>query len=661
MSTGVNVSYTYKNADGQQVTFKWSESGFQKIKQYLVQKMGYTNEEVVMVAGGMSEEDKERAKNSFLSGKSTVLIGSSSISTGIDLQDNASALFLCSYDWNPTDNEQISGRIHRQGNRFEFIRVVYPMVMNSADPNIFQQLYEKTLRIKNIWDRNDKGNTLDLKDFDVNSLRKGILDDPEDLAKYWYEEQKEKLDKEKIVLNYRLGDLRNGSSYNDTLVKYTPVVKGIIVVLDAYKKSKIRKEIADRLKEKLNEVDDSFDDIEDLEERFSKIAKEKARITKETYDFKNDPDGRYTYLTYDEIGDGDDLLKKVNSVITNSDSQWENISSLEQQDIAYNFLEANFPRFHKGKWNLAVDEDEDSSVTVDFSRAYPTSYANSWKGAYGGMKKLKDKLEQIDITFDEFPQAIELIKEKQTEIDASLRSLETILPQKILEYTAMKQERRIIQPTIQKRVDEFALLNPILHKTVTTFKEDTTQYVEVPMETLPIKPKKKIKEVIEEAVLVEPINEEVEIVSEVDTTDLIDNLKNGLLVRFNFGMKKGKAEVVDIFYEDGEFIGYTAYENSKGEIIVDEENTLTENQVIEIYIEHFDKISEQFYDDEVEEDEGESEQVSVGVQEPAIQSKTEVYKDAIGGYQLLLEIETDEDKIQLYQNIIEGYELLLGN
>lgn len=659
MSTGVNVSYTYKNANGEKVTFKWSESGFQKIKQYLVQKMGYTNEEVVIVAGGMSTEDKERAKNSFLSGKSTVLIGSSSISAGIDLQDNASALFLCSYDWNPTDNEQISGRIHRQGNRFEFIRVVYPMVMNSADPNIFQQLYEKTLRIKNIWDRNDKGNTLDLKDFDVNSLRKGILDDPEDLAKYWFEEQKEKFDKEKILLDYRLGDLSNAEYYNNTLTKYTPVVKGIIVILDAYKKSKNRKEISDRLREKLNEVDDSFDDIEDLEERFSKIAKEKAKIVKETYDFKNDPDGRYTYLTYDEIGDGDDLLKKVNSVITNSDSQWMNIGDLDKQDIYYNFLETNFPRFYRGKWNLAVDEDEDDYVNINFSRnESPMSYANTWKGAYGNMKKLKDKLEQIDITFDEFPQAIELIKEKQVQIDESLRFLDTVLPQKILEYTAMKQERRIIQPTIQKRVDEFALLNPILHKTVTTFKEDTTRYVEVPLETLNIKPKKKIKEIIEEAVLVEPINEEVEIVSEVDTTDLIENLKNGLLVRFNFGMKKGKAEVVDIFYEDGEFIGYTVYEDSKGKIISDEEATLTENQVIDIYIEHFDKISEQFYDDEVEE---EIEQVPVSIKEPAIQSKTEVYKDAIGGYQLLLEIETDEDKIQLYQNIIEGYDLLLGN
>jgi hypothetical protein len=664
MSTGVNVSYTYKNANGESVTFKWSESGFQKIKQYLVQKMGYTNEEVVIVAGGMSNEDKERAKNSFLSGKSTVLIGSSSISTGIDLQDNASALFLCSYDWNPTDNEQISGRIHRQGNRFEQIRIVYPMVMNSADPNIFQQLYEKTLRIKNIWDRNDKGNTLDLKDFDVNSLRKGILDDPEDLAKYWLEENKEVLSRNRNILNFKLEDLRNADFFENVIRKYEPVVKGLIVILDAYRKSKDKQEIKDRLDKKLQEVEDEYEDIEDLDERYAKIGKQKAKIVKETYDFKNDPDGRYRFLTYDELGSQMDILKKSSTMITNADSYWRSkVFSDDKDEIKYNWLFATFPRFYAGKYNLDVPDEEDTVIGINFYlESSLTEIVNKWKGAVVGMKKLQEKLGAIGVNLEDVAETRTQIQEQIEALNEQIESLETTYPQKIVEYTALKQERRIIQPTIQKRVDEFSAYNPMLHKTVTTFKEDTTQYVEVPMETLDIKPKKKIKEVIEEAVLVEPVNEEVEIVSEIDTTDLIENIKNGLLVRFNFGLKKGRAEVVDIFYEDGEFIGYTIYEDSKGKIISEEETTLTENSVIEIYIEHFDKISEQFYDDEVEEEiEQEIQQVPVAIKEPTIQSKSEVYKDAIGGYQLLLEIETDENKIKLYQEIIEGYELILGN
>ena len=102
--------------------------------------MGYDENEVVLISGSTPNIEKERAKNSFLAGKSTILIGSNSISTGIDLQNNASSLFLCDFSWNPTDNEQISGRINRQGNRFANVRIVYPMVENSADPVIFQLL-----------------------------------------------------------------------------------------------------------------------------------------------------------------------------------------------------------------------------------------------------------------------------------------------------------------------------------------------------------------------------------------------------------------------------------------------------------------------------------------------------------------------------------------
>lgn len=643
MNTGVNVSF---KKDGK--TFKWSESGFQKIKQYLIQKMGYSNEEIAIVGGTMSNDDKERAKNSFLSGRSTVLIGSSTISTGVDLQDNASALFLCSFDWNPTDNEQISGRIHRQGNRFEKIRIVYPMVMNSADPNIFQQLYEKTLRIKNIWDRNDKGNTLDLKDFDVSALRKGILDDPEDLAKYWYEEQKDLLDTKKIMLTYRLDDLRNVRYFSDDLKTLTPVMKGVIVVIDAYRKLKNKKEAEDKLKQKLQEVDDKYEDVEDLEDKFIQIAKEKAKISKEAYDIKNDPDGRYKLLTYDEIGDDADLLKKINTTITNSDSAWNTkLEYDDKNDIHYTWLEENFPRFKSGKFNLDVPEEEDTEYTVRFDTNAVVNFANRWKGAYSGLKKVKDKLEVIGITFDEIPEAIEAINEQLAQVETESSSLSDIYPEKIAQYTAMKQERRIIQPSVQQRVDEFASYNDILHLTLTVFEEDKSKYVDVPLETLPIKPKKKIKEVIEEAVIDEPIVEK-EIVSEVDTTDLIENLKNGLLVRFNLGsIKKGETLFMDLFYEDGEYIMYKAWENEVGEVIRESEKEISEDKILELYVRNYHRISEQFYGNEEEED------------KPANKSKAETFKDLIEGYKLMLEIESDDAKIKLYNDLIEGYEMII--
>jgi hypothetical protein len=665
MNIGVNVSF---KKDGK--TFKWQESGFEKIKQYLINKMGYSADEISIVSGGLSPIEKERAKNKFLSGKSTILIGSSTISTGVDLQNNASALFLCSYDWNPTDNEQIAGRIHRQGNRFEKIRIVYPMVMNSADPNIFQQLYEKTLRIKNIWDRNDKGNTLDLKDFDVNSLRKGILDEPEDLAVYWREEQTEELETLDIVYDRRLSDLRNARQDKETLDLLTPQMKGMIVVIDAYRKFQAKKEAKARMDEKIADAQYEYDekvielkqqleDDDDFAPKYSvemKKAKEKLEKVKEkakedVYDFENDPEGRYKYLTYEEIGDGDDLLKMVNRYITNSDSYYSKLGySTELADIYRSWLRDNFPRFQEGKYDLSLPEEEDNVYRyVDYQSSTPQNNANKWKGAYRGFGKVKENLQILGIEFDDIPQAIDSINEEKERIQQELENIKQQVPIKLQEFILAKEERMVIQPTIQQRVDEFAEYNPILHEVVPTLPQDKSKFVEVPTEKLPIKPSKKdIEKQIEEAVIEEETKAEV-----VDTTNLIENLKNGMVVRFVLDVnKKGISKVVDIFYEDGEYIKYFVLENTNGEIINDEEETISEQQVIDYYISNNNKISEEFYDDGTEE-----EIISAETTEEV--SKAQMYNDLIEGYELALELETDEEKINMYNDLIEGYQLAL--
>jgi hypothetical protein len=683
MNLGVNVSFKFK--DG--TSFSWKENGFDKIKKYLINKMGYTSDEVSIVSGGMSNIDKEREKNKFLSGKSTVLIGSSTISTGVDLQNNASALFLCSFDWNPTDNEQVAGRIHRQGNRFEKIRIVYPMVRNSADPSIFQQLYEKTLRIKNIWDRNDKGNTLDLKDFDLNSLRKGIMDDPEDLAKYWKEEQLDELETMEILYKARLNNINDTIGFKKTLDETTNLMKGMIVVVDAYKKYKDKKQAQERYNEKIGGAEQEFNEKEaelleklktkeikadEFQKEFDKAEEKYKKVLEkfkeDAYDFENDPEGRYRYLTYDEIGDGDNLVKNINNYITNGNSYFrDKLDDADKKDIYYTWLRNNFPRFQDGKYYLSIPEKDDKRLYVDYDSSQPLEYANSWKNAYKNYEKLKDSLRVINITFDEIPQAVELIGNELERINQEKLNILQQVPQKIQEYTIAKEERMIVQTSLEERVQEFADYNYILHEVVPTFAEDKAKVVELPNEKLPIKPSKKdiqkeVEKEIEDAVIEEEIENvvvEKPLKSEekegVDTSDLIDNLKNGLVVRFNFGMKKGKTEVVDIFYEEGEFITYTAYENSKGDILSDEENTFTEKQVIDFYIEHLDKITNEFFDTGEEDEE---EEIIYAETEEEV-SKVEMYNSLIEGYELALELETDEEKIKMYNDLIEGYQLSL--
>ncbi len=304
---------TFTNRDGDEENLynykeiSWKNGGFEKIKQYFINRLGYGEDEVVIVSGGTSNVNKEKAKNSFLSGKATVLIGSSTISTGVDLQNNASSLFMCAFDWNPTDNEQISGRIHRQGNPRAQVRIVYPMVYDSIDPIIFQILQEKTLRIKEVWDKEGNASTLSLKDFDPSQLKKKLITDPEDKAEFWFEENSKRLTDERLVINVRLEALRDAQDDYDIFSTYFVPAKATVQVLDEFRKEEARRDGMLNVKQKISDA--SQDEYEDLykEEKddkgkvTQKLVKDAetlmieaiAKIKREAYDYKNDPDNRY--------------------------------------------------------------------------------------------------------------------------------------------------------------------------------------------------------------------------------------------------------------------------------------------------------------------------------------------------------------------------------
>jgi superfamily II DNA or RNA helicase len=158
---------------GQVIYMNAAVQYFPQIAEYLTDPkfgIGYKKDEVQLIIGGMSQAQKEKIKRAFLNGSVKIIIGSKAIEVGVDLQENASCLYNLWYDWNPTTQAQIIGRIWRQGNRFANVRIVYPMCENSADPIMFQYLGEKTARIKEIWDQEGVISQLDLKDFNPDEL-----------------------------------------------------------------------------------------------------------------------------------------------------------------------------------------------------------------------------------------------------------------------------------------------------------------------------------------------------------------------------------------------------------------------------------------------------------------------------------------------------------
>lgn len=153
---------------------------FSLIQKYLESKIGYEKGEVQIIMGGMDQKKKEAIKDKFLAGEVKVIIGSATIKEGIDLQTRSTCLFNLNLDWNPTDIQQLEGRIWRQGNIHSYVRIVTPLIENSLDVFMFQKLEEKTSRINDIWYRAGRGNVLKLEDFDPKELKMGLMTDPKE-------------------------------------------------------------------------------------------------------------------------------------------------------------------------------------------------------------------------------------------------------------------------------------------------------------------------------------------------------------------------------------------------------------------------------------------------------------------------------------------------
>ena len=226
----------------------WEQGGFQKIRQYITENSELEENQVGMIYGSLTKMQKVREMDKFLRGETLVLIGSKSISTGIDLQKNASAMYFADFDWNPTEADQVAGRIHRQGNRMAYTRIVYPMLENSADPVIFQILQEKTMRIREIWDKEGKTSSLDIsKEFDAKDFKRKLITDPEEKADYHIEASIKDLEDNAIMYRNRQRTFRNLGMDFETMETERAILKKGLTILEHYGKEKDRTDGIERI------------------------------------------------------------------------------------------------------------------------------------------------------------------------------------------------------------------------------------------------------------------------------------------------------------------------------------------------------------------------------------------------------------------------------
>lgn len=224
------------------------------VKKYFLEELGYKtgvheygrgkffDEVEILTGGGGSDDDgdedvkklkrtddeKEDIKNLFNSGKIKIIIGTSTIREGIDLQNRSTALFNLWVDWNPTDYKQLEGRIWRFGNEFKNVRIVTPLVTGSSDAFTYQKLEEKTARINDIFDRNDRSNILDVGEEDREAIKWALIDDLKQIVIAKIKDEVDLLSKQYEAIKDDVDALKTVGSTIESLQENIKDVKDVV-------------------------------------------------------------------------------------------------------------------------------------------------------------------------------------------------------------------------------------------------------------------------------------------------------------------------------------------------------------------------------------------------------------------------------------------------
>ena len=160
--------------------FKYGGNNFnayELIKNYIVaQKIEYApgkvigEEQIGVITGSMGSKGlREILRDKFNDGEIKILLGSSAIKEGIDLQKRAHTLYILDSDFSPSNAMQLEGRIWRQGNMWENVRIVYVLGRDSIDAFVYSKLQQKINEIKKmleagVYELNKTQFTIDAKE-----------------------------------------------------------------------------------------------------------------------------------------------------------------------------------------------------------------------------------------------------------------------------------------------------------------------------------------------------------------------------------------------------------------------------------------------------------------------------------------------------------------
>lgn len=180
---------------GQIIYSELAVAQFPKLKEYLISEIGYRPEEIGIITGATSKNQRIGVQNDFNEGKIKVVIGSEAIQEGMNLQENTTDVYMLTLPYNFTSLRQVEGRAWRQGNKNENVRINFLLTNDSIDVFMLQKLQSKQARYLEAMKKG--ADVLDISDISTQELKTSIITNPETRANIEIQLIKKRIESEK--------------------------------------------------------------------------------------------------------------------------------------------------------------------------------------------------------------------------------------------------------------------------------------------------------------------------------------------------------------------------------------------------------------------------------------------------------------------------------
>ena len=215
---------------------------------------------------------REDIRDKFNDGRIKILIGSSAIKEGIDLNKRAHTLYVLDSDFSPSNAMQLEGRIWRQKNMWKYVRIVYVLGIDSIDAFVYSKLQTKIGEIKKmleagVYELNKTQYTIDAKE-----RIRNIITDIDQLTDLAWQDKVDELN-EKVAKfsdeKSKLETIKNKyGEVKDSFNNYIPLINNLYELVIYEEKKKLAEEVKINL---------DFD----IQDKFRKDSLGKGRLWKE--------------------------------------------------------------------------------------------------------------------------------------------------------------------------------------------------------------------------------------------------------------------------------------------------------------------------------------------------------------------------------------------